>query len=87
MEGGKVMNIGGVIDNLKLGAYAWRKGWNGQGICIRLQTPDEHSKMTRPYIYIDTTELQTSNPYAPKGCVPWLPSQTDLLAEDWEVRY
>jgi hypothetical protein len=41
--------------------------------------------MTQPYIYIDTLGLQTTNPNAPKGRVPWTPSQTDMLAEDWET--
>ena len=62
-----------------------RRGWNGKGIHIELQVPDEHSKMTSPYIFIDTTGLQTENPEAPKSRVPWLASQTDMLAEDWEV--
>lgn len=47
--------------------------------------PDEHSKMTSPYIYIDTTGLRSNNPDAPRSCVPWLASQTDMLAEDWEI--
>ncbi|MEB2279672.1 DUF2829 domain-containing protein [Lysinibacillus xylanilyticus] len=52
---------------------------------IELQVPDERSKMTHPYIFIDTTGLQTDNVNAPKSRVPWLASQTDMLAEDWEV--
>ena len=39
--------------------------------------------MTLPYIYIVTSNLITDNPDAPKGVVPWLASQTDMLAEDW----
>ena len=54
-------------------------------IFIKLQVPDEHSKMTSPYIYIDTTGLRSNNPDAPRSCVPWLASQTDMLAEDWEI--
>lgn len=50
-----------------------------------VQVPDEHSKMTSPYIYIDTTGLRSNNPDAPRSCVPWLASQTDMLAEDWEI--
>lgn len=57
----------------------------GKGIFIKLQVPDEHSKMTSPYIYIDTTGLRSNNPDAPRSCVPWLASQTDMLAEDWEI--
>lgn len=77
------MNFGKAIEELKSGGKVARSGWNGKGIYIKLQTPDAHSKMTSPYIYIDTTGLQTDNSQAPKSLVPWLASQTDILAEDW----
>lgn len=79
------MDFGSALKELKQGSKAARRGWNGRGIFIELQRPDEFSKMTHPYIYIDTTGLQTNNPHAPKNMVPWLASQTDMLAEDWEV--
>ena len=79
------MTFGLAIEALKLGKKVARKGWNGKGIFIELQTPDENSKMTSPYIFIDTTGLQTDNPHAPRSRVPWLASQTDMLAEDWQV--
>lgn len=41
--------------------------------------------MTQDYIYIDTTGLKMNNRDATKSMVPWLASQTDLLANDWEV--
>ena len=79
------MNFGEAIAYLKEGLPMARSGWNGKGIFIELQTPDENSKMTSPYIFIDTTGLQTNNHEAPKSRVPWLPSQTDMLAEDWLI--
>lgn len=79
------MDFGAAIAALKSGQRVARKGWNGKGIFIELQRPDAHSKMTSPYIFIDTTGLQTTNPDAPKSRVPWLASQTDMLAEDWET--
>ena len=79
------MTFGLAIEALKLGKKVARAGWNGKGIFIELQRPDENSKMTSPYIFIDTTGLQTDNPAAPKSRVPWLASQTDMLAEDWQV--
>lgn len=81
MEEGKT--FGEALEALKRGERMRRAGWNGKGIYIELQRPDEHSKMTLPYIYIVTTGLQSDNPNAPRGVVPWLASQTDLLAEDW----
>lgn len=53
-----------------------REGWNGKGMYIELQTPTETSKMTRPYIFMKTADNQL---------VPWVASQTDLLAEDWII--
>ena len=79
------MNFGLAIEAMRLGKKVARRGWNGKGIHIELQVPDEYSKMTHPYIFIDTTGLQTNNPDAPKDRVPWLASQTDMLAEDWYI--
>jgi hypothetical protein len=79
------MNFGQALDALKRGKKVARRGWNGKGIFIDLQIPDVHSKMTHPYIFIDTTGLQTDNPDAPKDRVPWLASQTDMLSEDWQI--
>lgn len=77
-------NFGVAIEKLKEGKRVRRAGWNGKGIFIELQRPDEYSKMTHPYIFIDTTGLETDNPDAPRDRVPWLASQTDMLSEDWE---
>jgi hypothetical protein len=61
--------------NPRWSRHQWsRRGWNGPGQCIELQVPDEHSKMTRPYLFITTVQGDR---------VPWLASQTDLLANDW----
>lgn len=77
------MNFGQAIALMQAGGQVSRAGWNGRGIHIAIQMPDENSKMTSPYIYIDTTGLQTTNSAAPKSMVPWLASQTDMLAVDW----
>ena len=79
------MNFGLALEELKKGNRVRRKGWNGKGIFIELQRPTKDSKMTHPYIFIDTTGLQTKNKFAPRDLVPWLASQTDMLAEDWEI--
>ena len=77
------MNFGEALHELKAGRKVAREGWNGKGIFIELQCPDDNSKMTSPYIFINTTGLQTDNEAAPKSLVPWLASQTDMLADDW----
>lgn len=53
-----------------------RRGWNGPGQALALQQRDDHSKMELPYIYIRTVTGEH---------VPWVASQTDLLATDWQV--
>ena len=85
MGGCMSFGFGSAIEALKAGKRVRRRGWNGKGIFLELQRPDENSKMTSPYIFIDTTGLQTDNPDAPKSRVPWLASQTDMLSEDWEL--
>lgn len=80
-------NFGDVISHLKKlgGNFASRKGWNGKGMYIQLQTPDENSKMTRPYIYM-ICPVGSSNQFGETEKterIPWLASQTDVLAEDW----
>lgn len=73
------------LNNLKGGRTVQRTGWNGKGLTLKMQVPDEHSKMTLPYIYMEyPTDVE--NRGAPAGArVPWLASQTDLLATDWQV--
>ena len=71
------------LNALKEGQKVARRGWNGKGMWLLLQVPDENSKMTLPYIYIEYPE---GHPAYPAGSrVPWLASQTDLLASDWEI--
>lgn len=83
LGGEATFSFGDAIKYLKRGYRVERKGWNGKGIYLEMQIPDEHSKMTLPYVYIVTSGLVTDNPDAPKGVVPWAPSQTDMLANDW----
>jgi len=66
----------------KVGAAIQRRGWNGKGMVVKMQRPDEHSKMTLPYLYI---EYSPDHPIYPGAKCPWLASQTDILAEDWKV--
>ncbi len=69
------MNFGSALNALQGGAKVQREGWNGPGQYLEQQWPDENSKMTLPYIYITTVQGDR---------VPWLCSQTDMLATDWK---
>jgi hypothetical protein len=64
------------VKQLHHGSRVRRAGWNGKGMWLELQMPDEHSKMTLPYVFMSTAQ---------GDLVPWLCSQTDLLATDWEI--
>lgn len=70
----KLMNFGQALAVLREGKKVARAGWNGKGMWAALQLPDADSKMTAPYIYMKTADDMV---------VPWLASQTDILAEDW----
>lgn len=70
------MTFGGALEILRDGHAVQREGWNGKGMFLELQEPDEDSKMTLPYIYMSTVT---------GDLVPWLASQTDILASDWQI--
>lgn len=69
-------DFGMALHRLRNGQRVTRDGWNGKGMYLELQVPDEHSKMKRPYIFIVP---------APEFVVPWVASQADLLATDWRT--
>lgn len=79
---GEVMDFGQALDALKCGKKVARSGWNGKGLWLELQRPDEHSKMTLPYIFMSYPNDAANTPGAR---VPWVASQTDVLAEDWYI--
>jgi hypothetical protein len=68
--------IGWAVKNMWDGKRVTRTGWNGKDMYLELQRPDKFSKMTVPYVYMKTVQ---------GDLVPWLCSQTDLLAFDWEL--
>ncbi len=76
------MNFGEALEALKAGKKAARSGWNGKGLWVQMQVPDAHSKMTLPYLYLNYPQDAINTPGAR---VPWLASQTDILAEDWNT--
>ncbi|KKK65245.1 hypothetical protein LCGC14_2976110 [marine sediment metagenome] len=68
--------IGKAVKEMQNGKRVQREGWNGPDQYLELQVPDENSKMTLSYVYIQTVQ---------GDLVPWLCSQTDLLATDWQL--
>jgi len=82
------MNFGQALESLKLGSKVAREGWNGKGMWIQLYRPDSDEGIVAvidgegkwiplaPHILMKT---------ATSEFVPWIASQTDILAEDWNI--
>jgi hypothetical protein len=70
------LSFSAALNLAKQGMAIQRDGWNGKDLVVRLQHPDSESFMTLPYSYI-------SYPDGRRG--PWVPSVSDLLAEDWRA--
>lgn len=76
MTGTENLDFGTALHHLKNGKKMARSGWNGKDMFLELQVPDEHSKMQQPYIYMSPVDGKL---------VPWLASQSDMLAMDWLI--
>jgi hypothetical protein len=85
------MNFSTALEKIKAGHRLARAGWNGKGMFLFL-VPGSVFKVNRePLLSImgEGTEVQyhahidmkTAQGYV----VPWLASQADLLADDWEI--
>ena len=89
-EQARTFGFGAAIEELKAGRKCWRKGWNGKGMWLSLVRTGhydvgigtastgyeaDHKVELSPWIGMKTAD----NKY-----VPWLASQTDMLAEDWD---
>ena len=85
------MTFGLAIEALKFGKKVARAGWNGKGMFLFL-VPGSHFKVNRAPllgIYPEGTQIDYHAHIDMKTAngqiVPWLCSQTDALAEDWQV--
>jgi len=85
------MNFGSALAGLKAGQRVARAGWNGKGMFLFL-VPGSTFKVNRAPllgIYPEGTEINyhahVDMKTADGQIVPWLCSQTDMLAEDWEL--
>lgn len=48
--------------------------WNDD-VVVRVQSPDKYSKMSAPYLYVDSRF----------GRVPWISTNIELFSDNWEV--
>lgn len=78
-------HFGWALEQLKEGKRVCRAGWNGKGMWLMLVPAHswtsalqlvENSCRRLPFIAMKTAD---------DGIVPWLASQTDVLAEDWDL--
>ena len=76
--------FGLAVEAMKLGKKVARAGWNGKGMWLRL--------VSKGYFDIGCSVVEGADllPFigmktADNCFVPWLASQTDVLADDWRV--
>lgn len=78
------MNFGQAIEELKKGHKVSRAGWNGKGMWLTLVNGWD---MPESELRSEIDELETAPWIGMKTAdgkfVPWLASQTDVLADDW----
>ena len=86
-----LLTFGDALDLLKEGEKVARLGWNGKGMFLFL-VPGSTFTVNRPPllgIYPEGTEVNyhahIDMKTADGQVVPWLASQTDMLAEDWVI--
>ncbi|MEB0937617.1 DUF2829 domain-containing protein [Citrobacter freundii] len=78
------LSFGLAVEALKSGKRVTRAGWNGKGLWLELvqQSPS----VDLPYIHlIYPVPGNGAMPYPNGARVPWAPSQTDVLADDWQI--
>ena len=82
-------NFGTALTALKNGYKLAREGWNGKGMYVKLVN-DYNLSDTITHTESENTVYAGLLPWigmktADNMFVPWLASQTDILAEDWTV--
>lgn len=83
--------IGWAVKEMQNGSKVRRAGWNGKGMFLFL-VPGSQFQVSRPPL-LGIYEEGTTIDYQPHvdmrtaqgTIVPWLCSQSDLLATDWEI--
>jgi hypothetical protein len=87
------LDFGKAIEALKRGHLVRRKGWNGKGMWLKLQgkrtlgipLDGNNTGTMLPFIAMKVVGNSKDWGEGSIDLVPWLASQTDMLAEDWEI--
>ncbi len=79
------MNFGNAVNAMEVGKKVARKGWNGKGMFLFIVAGDAWGFESdiegidglcgAPFICMKTADNKL---------IPWLASQSDVLAEDWQ---
>lgn len=86
------LGFGQMLELLRVGYSCERRGWNGKGMFIYLVGEGRYPPSTPAGIAIAMGQSDGLVPYRPYiamstvtgEVVPWVASQTDLLATDWQ---
>ena len=68
------MNFGTALEEVKNGKGMRLPQWSPD-VIIRAQYPDENSKMTAPYLYVESRF----------GLVPWKETMIELFSTEWKI--
>jgi hypothetical protein len=87
------LTFGLAIEAMKTGHSVARAGWNGKGMFLYLVGSGRYPPSTPAGQAIAAEQPDGLVPYLPYiamktvqgDVVPWLASQTDILAEDWSI--
>lgn len=85
------MNFSDALNELKAGKLLQRSGWNGSGMFVYLVQGSTFKTNREPLTTIMGEGVEVSYrshldmKTADGTLVPWFASQTDILADDWEV--
>lgn len=85
------MNFGQALEAIKSGYRITREGWNGKGMFLFLVNGSQFEVNRAPLlgIYPEGTVINYRSHIDMKTVngeiVPWVASQSDLLAEDWTI--
>lgn len=84
LGGEATFSFGEAVKYLKRGYKLTRKGWNGKGMYL-FKSPKMGCQIYEKYTGKEINDLQEFivMKTVDDTLVPWLPSQTDVLTEDW----
>ena len=77
------MSFGHAVEALKAGNRVARAGWNGKGMWLRYVSAGSYDVGVKTMEGADKLLPWIGMKTADGGFVPWLASQTDILADDW----